>query len=91
MIKVRLERDRIGSILAEPVSSILKTRIIKHLREFGVYSDGTVYTQEGYEIPYCFRKHPRYKELDKGVPVVILMDAWTFCHLYGWDTHTLFE
>lgn len=94
MIKVTLEyHNHFSFYTLVPVRSDLIEKVIKHLSEYNINSNGKAFFQNFYEIPDFITDKKAVKAfLKNGAKnVTFLADPWEIGHVYGYDTHTLFE
>lgn len=75
-----------------PVRNDLTQQIIDHLSEYEA-TDGNAFFQWDYDIPSFIREKKSVKRFLKNgdSEVTILVDPWELGHVYGYDTHTIFE
>ena len=88
-ILVDIESDHIEGYIYSIRNKALTKRLITHLAQFGIESDGSTWTTL-WEAPNWVPAHAR-RELDAGYPVSIWVDAWEGLHLWGYDAHRLAE
>ncbi len=91
---IEIIENRMGDIIGLPINKRIKRQIINHLKQFGVESDGAFLCQQGIgaeEFKEEFLEDKEVEDIENGYPLKIRMDGWIVGHLYGWDTHTLFE
>lgn len=73
----------------------IREKIISHLADFQIESDGTLFFQATYNIPrFILEKDSVRRWLrtrSSSSSVTFLVDPWYLGHAYGWDTHTIFE
>lgn len=91
MIKVTLTYHNPFYTLV-PVRNDLTQQIIDHLSEYEA-TDGNAFFQYDYDIPDFIREKKSVKRFLKNGDrsVTFLADPWEIGHIYGYDTHTLFE
>lgn len=92
-IRVKIRQDNIGNIIGYPVRRDIREKIIDHLSDFNVRSNGDFFFQEDHEAESLsgLISDRLKKDLLNGWDIYPVIDAWTAAHFYGWDTHTLFE
>lgn len=79
-------KDYIGYII-EPCNSYLKDRIIVHLKNNGVDSDGTVYLQSLEDLEEIgLLSTTNLDEASKGWDVYQTVDTYEFLNCFGYDT-----
>jgi hypothetical protein len=84
--------DKRGSVYADPKSKRLKARIIQHLFDAGVRSNGIAFFQSEEEVPDCILMPPGFKDsVEKGWTLTMRLDDYEFLNCYGYDAHTLAE
>jgi len=84
--------DDYGTYLAEPKNKRLKAKIVQHLSDAGIRSDGVAFFQSREEVPDFILNHSNFEsDVENGFPLSLRVDAWQFLHCYGYDTHTLAE
>jgi len=84
-IKIRFSEDRMGSVILTPVNERLRDRIIRHLADLGVESDGTVYVQDGDYVLFEHLSQGQIRDVREGWDVTVLMDPWIFLNYVGYD------
>lgn len=106
-IRVKVCEDAMGNLLLSPVRADIRRRIYRHLSDIRkLISEhlpemhnrphpnnyGTAVLQ-GDELDAYLETLTPYarRMLERGYGVTLTVDAWSFAHLYGWNTHTLFE
>ena len=92
-IRVKIFQDRMGNIIGYPIRQDIREKIINHLADFNIKSDGSFFLQEGMDAGLAleFISDRLYRDLLYGWDIYPIIDAWAIGHFYGWDTHTIFE
>lgn len=74
-----------------PLRTDLQRRIQKHLQSAtGAHGDKTTAVFNTLDdFPCSISPHQR-KDIEDGWAITLIVDAWEYAHLYGYDTHTLF-
>lgn len=88
-MRVRVEQDNIGALILTPQNDRLRGRIRRHLKSFGVQSDGTAYIQSDYDVEHFINEYvPARKRapIRNGWGTTIDIDPWVLGHIYGYDT-----
>lgn len=90
-IKIHFARDRMGGVIAQPISNKWRHRFAAHMADMGQPRDASVYFQGGTdELTDCIPPQ-KLHELANDWPVVCHVDAWDFGHWLGYDAHTVAE
>jgi hypothetical protein len=93
MIKVRATMDRMGNIVAAPVSDRWSRRFAARCQKNGGPADRDCFFQEGMaasEFLESLRPAQR-RDLNNGWTVTFMADPWEVGHWYGYDAHTVCE
>lgn len=92
---IEIEYDYIGSLVARPLDRHICEQITDHLKDFGIYSDGSAYMQTPQEIEEflgrCHIDSETREMAEKGWPQNTTIDPWVYGHFLGWDAHCIFE
>ena len=91
---VNVSMDRMGNIVASPVSERIRRKFAAHLQEvYTPKADGTAFFQEGGPagefLEDCTPAQRR--DIDGGYNVRMRVDPWTYGHWLGWGAHTVAE
>ena len=93
-INIKVDCDSLGCLILTPVSDKIRVKIMYYLKSMGVQSEGTALLQGDTEIEHFKEEYmpaQKAKDLSRGWEQRIRIDAWMFCHFFGWDTHLLAE
>jgi hypothetical protein len=92
---IEIEYDFLGALVVRPLDRKICGRVTDHLKDFKIYSDGSVYLQTSQEIEdfleECRIDNETREMVEKGWPQETEIDPWVYGHFLGWDAHTLFE
>ena len=93
-IKVRVEEDRMGNIIAEPVNQRFAKAFAKVRKSNGGGGDTSAFFNAGGEAEEFMRSNlsaKQRRDIESGWPIVVKVDPWIVGHWYGYDAHTVAE
>ena len=93
-IAVDVEEDRMGNIIAKPVSAKYAKAFAKVRKENGGGSGDDAFFNDGGEAEEFKREYlssKQRKDLGSGYGVRMKVDPWVVGHWYGYDAHTVAE
>lgn len=92
---IEIEYDFTGALVARPLDRQICEQITDHLKDFNIYSDGSVYLQTSQEIEdflgRCHVNSETREMVEKGWAQETIIDPWVYAHFVGWDAHCIFE
>lgn len=90
-ILVEADMDRIGNVVVTPVSSRVRRRYEKYMKEMTGRADASAFFQEGDAASDFLEDFPAQhrRSLESGWSVRFKVDPWVFGHWLGWDAHNV--
>lgn len=88
-IKVEVSMNRMGDVTVSPVSVKARKAYSKHMKEYTGHASAEAYLQGhvGEQFLAEALSPAKARDVESGWPVTIIMSAWNFGYLLGYDAH----